>query len=37
LSDGITGEVLHVDSGYHAMGSPGRMLDQMAAGRPVRA
>lgn len=27
LSDGITGEVLHVDGGYHAMGSPGRLLD----------
>jgi enoyl-[acyl-carrier protein] reductase I len=25
-SDGITGEVLHVDGGYHAMGSPGRLL-----------
>lgn len=28
LSDGITGEILHVDGGYHAMGSPGRLLDQ---------
>ena len=28
-SDGITGEVLHVDCGYHAMGSPGRLLDRM--------
>ena len=27
LSDGITGEVLHVDGGYNAMGSPGRLLD----------
>ena len=27
LSDGITGEVLHVDSGYNVMGSPGRLLD----------
>jgi len=26
-SDGITGEILHVDGGYHAMGSPGRLLD----------
>ena len=26
LSDGITGEVLHVDGGYNAMGSPGRMI-----------
>lgn len=30
LSNGITGEVLHVDAGYNAMGSPGRMLDQIA-------
>lgn len=27
LSDGITGEILHVDGGYHAMGSPGRLLE----------
>ena len=30
LSDaagGITAEILHVDSGYNAMGSPGRLLD----------
>ena len=27
LSDGITGEVLHVDAGYNAMGSPGRMIN----------
>jgi enoyl-[acyl-carrier protein] reductase I len=26
-SDGITAEILHVDSGYNAMGSPGRLLD----------
>lgn len=26
-SQGITGEILHVDGGYHAMGSPGRLLD----------
>ncbi len=26
-SDGITGEVLHVDGGYNAMGSPGRLLE----------
>ncbi|MEL7499948.1 MAG: enoyl-ACP reductase [Planctomycetota bacterium] len=26
-SNGITGEVLHVDAGYNAMGSPGRMVD----------
>ena len=28
LSDGITGEILHVDAGYNVMGSPGRLLDQ---------
>jgi enoyl-[acyl-carrier protein] reductase I len=28
-SDGITGEVLHVDGGYNAMGSPGRLLDRI--------
>jgi enoyl-[acyl-carrier protein] reductase I len=28
LSDGITGELLHVDAGYNIMGSPGRLLDQ---------
>ena len=27
-SEGISGEILHVDGGYHAMGSPGRLLDQ---------
>ena len=27
-SDGITGEILHVDSGYNIMGSPGRLLEQ---------
>lgn len=31
LASGISGEVLHVDGGYHAMGSPGRMLDKLAA------
>jgi enoyl-[acyl-carrier protein] reductase I len=29
LSDGITGEILHIDGGYNAMGSPGRLLDRM--------
>ena len=28
-SEGISGEILHVDGGYHAMGSPGRLLDQL--------
>ena len=31
-SDGITGEVLHLDSGYNIMGSPGRLLDQVRPG-----
>jgi enoyl-[acyl-carrier protein] reductase I len=31
-SDGITGEVLHVDGGYNAMGSPGRLLDRIPKG-----
>ena len=29
LSRGITGEILHVDGGYNAMGSPGRLLDSL--------
>ena len=28
-SNGITGEVLHVDCGYKMMGSPGRLLDKL--------
>ncbi|KAA5542215.1 enoyl-ACP reductase [Roseiconus nitratireducens] len=28
-SNGVTGEILHVDGGYHAMGSPGRLLDKV--------
>jgi enoyl-[acyl-carrier protein] reductase I len=31
MSGGITGEILHVDSGYNIMGSPGRMLDKVKA------
>lgn len=27
MSDGITGEIVHVDAGYNIMGSPGRLLD----------
>ncbi|HZZ30046.1 MAG TPA: enoyl-ACP reductase [Pirellulales bacterium] len=27
-SDGITGEILHVDAGYNIMGSPGRLLEK---------
>ncbi len=29
MSDGITGETLHVDGGYNIMGSPGRLLDAL--------
>lgn len=38
LSDwagGITGEIMHVDGGYNAMGSPGRLLDKMKAAKPT--
>ncbi len=28
-SEGISGDIIHVDGGYHAMGSPGRLLDQI--------
>jgi enoyl-[acyl-carrier protein] reductase I len=31
MSDGITGEILHLDGGYNIMGSPGRLLDQAKA------
>ena len=31
MSSGITGEILHLDGGYNAMGSPGRLLDQIKA------
>ena len=35
LSSGITGDIIHVDAGYHIMGSPGRMLDRLKeAGQP---
>ena len=29
LSNGITAETMHVDGGYNAMGSPGRLLDEL--------
>ena len=29
MSEGITGEILHVDCGYNIMGSPGRLLDEL--------
>ena len=28
MSEGITGEILHLDGGYNIMGSPGRLLDE---------
>ncbi|MCA9235163.1 MAG: enoyl-ACP reductase [Planctomycetales bacterium] len=28
MSGGVTGEIMHVDAGYNAMGSPGRLLDR---------
>jgi enoyl-[acyl-carrier protein] reductase I len=33
MSSGITGEILHVDAGYNAMGSPGRLLDKIKAAQ----
>ncbi|MEX2176572.1 MAG: enoyl-ACP reductase [Pirellulaceae bacterium] len=29
MSEGITAEIMHVDYGYNAMGSPGRLLDRL--------
>ena len=29
FSDGITGEILHIDGGYNIMGHPGRLLDKL--------
>ena len=34
LSNGITAEIMHVDSGYNAMGSPGRLLDRYHPSPP---
>lgn len=31
-SNGVSGEILHVDGGYHAMGSPGRLLEKLKGG-----
>lgn len=39
LSDrslGITGEIVHVDGGYHMMGSPGRLLERIQAAQKPR-
>ena len=33
LASGITGEILHVDCGYNAMGSPGRAIEAAKEGR----
>lgn len=33
MSDGITGEIMHVDGGYNMMGSPGRLLDKIEAAQ----
>jgi enoyl-[acyl-carrier protein] reductase I len=33
LSAGITGEILHVDCGYNAMGSPGRAVEAAREGK----
>lgn len=32
LSNGVTGEILHVDCGYNIMGSPGRAIEAAKAG-----
>jgi enoyl-[acyl-carrier protein] reductase I len=32
MSDGVTGEILHVDGGYNIMGSPGRLLEERRSG-----
>ena len=33
MSSGITGEIMHLDGGYNAMGSPGRLLDRIKEAR----
>lgn len=33
MSAGVTAEILHLDGGYNAMGSPGRMVDQIKAAQ----
>lgn len=35
MSSGITGEILHLDGGYNAMGSPGRLLDKVQEAQTV--
>jgi enoyl-[acyl-carrier protein] reductase I len=36
MSDGITAEILHLDAGYNAMGSPGRLLDRIKAAQVAK-
>lgn len=33
MSSGVTAEILHLDGGYNAMGSPGRLLEQIKAAQ----
>lgn len=33
LASGVSGEILHVDCGYHVMGSPGRAIEAAKAGK----
>ncbi|MEM9185422.1 MAG: enoyl-ACP reductase [Planctomycetota bacterium] len=33
MASGVTAEIMHLDGGYNAMGSPGRMLDQIKAAQ----
>ena len=33
MSSGVSGEILHLDGGYNAMGSPGRLIDKMKAAK----
>ena len=35
LSSAVTGEILHVDSGYNIMGAPGRAAERMAEHTPA--
>lgn len=37
MSSGVTAEILHVDAGYNAMGSPGRLLDEITAAKKAAA
>lgn len=35
MSSGMSGEIMHVDAGYHSMGSPGRLLDRFKKTPPA--